>query len=329
MKWKIRNIAVAGAAAVLAVAFATVAFPTSVGAQNYPSQRITFVVGFAAGGFADSVARIIGDHVTRTLGQTVLVENRGGAASNIAARMVAVAPADGYTVLVSTTALPINATLYKKLEYSLLDDLVPVAVAVRAPETFSAHRSRPQTLQDFIQAAKSAKLSFGSAGVGSGSHLTWFSFFRNYAKADIVHVPFRGGEPATQAAVGGQVDGLAATASASIVGQLTDGGLTCLAVAAAQRYPLLPNCPSLAELGYRGAEGSSWVGFWVPKGTPPNVVASLNKAINSVIDNPRATENLKRNGDLPGLSVEAADKFVRSEVATWGERVKASGAQVD
>ena len=315
----------------LAVAFAALACATatSAGAQDYPNRRITFIVGFAAGGFADSVARIIGEHVSKTLGQTVLVDNRGGAASNIAARAVAIAPPDGYTVLVSTTSLAINATLYKKLDYSLLDDLVPVAIAVRAPETFSASASKPQTLQKFIEAARSGQLTFSSAGVGSGSHLTWFSFFQNNAKATVVHVPFRGGEPAMQAAMGGQVDGFASTASASVVGQLTEGTLTCLAVASAQRYALLPNCPSLAELGYPGAEGSSWVGFWVPKGTPANVIVALNKAINAITDNPKATENLKRNGELPGLSVEAAEKFVVGEVATWGERVKASGAQVD
>ncbi len=324
MRRRLHTVAVGIGAFALAVACAPRA-----GAQDYPSQRIAFVVGFAAGGFADSVARIVGDHVSKALGQPVLVENRSGAASNIAARAVAIAPADGHTVLVSTTSLAINATLYKKLDYSLLDDLIPVAVAVRAPETISAHPSKPQTLQQFIGAAKSANLTFGSAGVGSGSHLTWFSFFKVNAKADIVHVPFRGGEPAMHAAIGGQIDGFAATASAGVVGQLTQGGLTCLAVAAAQRYALLPNCPSLAELGYPGVEGSSWVGFWVPKGTPARVVAALNKAINSIADNPKALESLKRNGDLPALSVEAADKFVRGEVASWGERVKASGAQVD
>jgi tripartite-type tricarboxylate transporter receptor subunit TctC len=307
----------------------TIAFCTGAQAQTYPNQRITFLVGFAAGGFADSVARIIADHVGKTLGQTVLVENRGGAASNIAARVVASAPPDGYTVLVSTTALAINATLYKKLDYSLLNDLVPVAVAVRAPETFSANKTKPQTLAAFLDAAKTRQLSFGSAGVGSGSHLTWFSFFNVTAKVNVVHVPFRGGEPAMQAALGGHVDGFAATASASVVGQLTEGGLTCLAVAAAQRYGLLPNCPSLAELGYPGVEGSSWVGFWVPKATPPQVVAALNKAINSITENPQAAAGLRRNGDLPALSVEDTDRFVRSEVAIWGERVKASGAQVD
>jgi tripartite-type tricarboxylate transporter receptor subunit TctC len=324
MSGRVRKIASGAGAAILALACASAA-----GAQDYPNRRITFIVGFAAGGFADSVARIIGDHVGKTLGQTVLVENRGGAGSNIAAKAVASAPADGYTVLVSTTALAINATLYKKLEYALLDELVPVAVAVRAPETFSVGPGKAQTLQKFVADAKAAKFTFGSAGVGSGSHLTWFSFFKNDAKVDVVHVPFRGGDPAMQAAMGGQVDGFAATASASVVGQLTEGRLTCLAVAATQRYALLPNCPSLAELGYPAAEGSSWVGFWVPKGTPANVVAALNKAVNSITENTQATANLKRNGDLPGLSVEAADKFVRGEVATWSERVKASGAQAE
>ena len=324
MRSRFHTVAVGIGATALAVACASRA-----GAQDYPSQRIAFVVGFAAGGFADSVARIVGDHVSKTLGQPVLIENRSGAASNIAARTVASAPADGHTVLVSTTSLAINVTLYKKLDYSLLDDLIPVAVAVRAPETLSVNRSKPQTLQQFIEAAKSANLTFGSAGVGSGSHLTWFSLLKVNANVDIVHVPFRGGEPAMQAAIGGQVDGFAATASAGVIGQLTQGGLTCLAVAAAQRYAPLPHCPSLAELGYPGVDGSSWVGFWVPKGTPARVVAALNKAINSITDNPKALENLKRNGDLPALSVEAAEKFVRGEVANWGERVKTSGAQVD
>jgi tripartite-type tricarboxylate transporter receptor subunit TctC len=319
-----RSIA-AGIGAAIAIAFAGAA-----AAQDYPNRRITFIVGFAAGGFADSVARIIGDHVGKTLGQTVIVESRGGAASNIAAKLVAGAPPDGYTVLVSTTALTVNATMYRKLDYSLLEDLIPVAVAVRAPEAFAVNDSRPKTLKGFIDAAKTGKFTFGSAGVGSGSHLTWYSFFKMKANVDVVHVPFRGGEPAMQAAVGGQVDGIAATASAHTVNQFTESGkLACIGVASPQRYPRLPDCPTLAELGYAGAEGSSWVGFWVPKGTPANIVAALNKAINSITENPQAAANLARNGELPGLSVEATDKFVRAEVASWGERVKASGAQVE
>jgi tripartite-type tricarboxylate transporter receptor subunit TctC len=312
----------------IALATAMVPFVGEASAQGYPSQPIKIVVGFAAGGFADSAARVVGDHVSRKLGQTVIVENRGGAASNIAARAVAGAPADGYTILASTTSLAINATLFKKIDYSILKDLTPVAVAVRAPEIFAVNPSRPGTLKEFLAAAKSQRFTYGSAGVGSGSYLTWFSFFKNSAKADVAHVPFKGGAPAAQAAIGGQVDGLATTASANAVAQVTSGKLTCIAVAAAQRYKKLPDCPTLAESGFPGIEASSWVGFWVPAGTPANVVATLNKAINSIAEDKEAAAKLTRNGDLAGLSPEEAAAFVKSEVETWGARVKAAGAEV-
>ncbi len=322
MNWTTRSIVAGIGATALVLA-------TSAGAKDYPEKRITFVVGFSAGGFADSVARIVGQHVGKVLGQAVVVENRGGAASNIAARAVASAAADGYTVLVSTTSLAVNATLYKKIDYSVVKDLTPVAIAVRAPETFSVNPSRPKTLKEFLTASKSKKFSYGSAGVGSGSYLTWFTFFKDVAKIKADHVPFKGGALAMQAAIGGSVDGLAATASGSTVTQVNSGKITCLAVAAAKRYQLLPNCPTLAESGFANFEGSSWVGFWVPAGTPANVVAALNKAINSITDDPKAAANLKRNGDLSGLSVKATDEFVKSEVASWGERVKTAGIQID
>ncbi|OGA04503.1 MAG: hypothetical protein A3H35_05170 [Betaproteobacteria bacterium RIFCSPLOWO2_02_FULL_62_17] len=298
-------------------------------AQQYPNQRITFLVGFAAGGFADSVARIVGDHVGNVLHQPVIVENRGGAASNIAARAVASSPADGYTVLVSTTSLTVNATLYKKIDYSLVKDFIPVAIAVRAPEQFSVNPSRPGTFKEFLAAAKTKRFTYGSAGVGSGSYLTWFAFFKVTAKVNVAHVPFKGGALANQAAVGGQIDGLAATASGNTVSQVTNGSLVCLAVAAAKRYRNLPNCPTLAESGFPGIEASSWVGFWVPAGTPANVVATLNKAINSIDGNAKAADNLKRNGELSALSVDETAAFVKSEIESWGARVKAAGAEVN
>lgn len=323
MIWGTRFVAATLGAVSIALGLAT---PAS--AQTYPATRITFIVGFAAGGFADLVARIVGNHVAAKLGQPVVVESRPGAGSNLAAQFVARAKPDGYTVLVSTTGLAINATLYKKLEYSLLDDLIPVAIPVRAPETFSTKLGGAKTLQEFIDQGKSKSLTFGSAGVGSGSHLTWFSFFKANTKLDIVHVPYQGGGPAKTEAIGGQIDGLAATASGDIVAIDAPGGLlTCLAVAAPKRYDLLPDCPTLAEAGYPGIEGSSWVGFWVPKETPPNIVAALNAAINSITEDSQATEKLKANGDLTSLSPQQAADFVKSEVAVWGERVKVSGVQ--
>jgi tripartite-type tricarboxylate transporter receptor subunit TctC len=312
----------------IVLAIAMVPFIGEASAQGYPNQTIKIVVGFSAGGFADSAARVIGDHIGRKLGQTVIVENRGGAASNIAARAVASAPKDGYTILASTTSLAVNATLFKSIDYSILTDLTPVAIAVQAPEMFAVNPSRPGTLKEFLAAAKSQKLTYGSAGVGSGSYLTWYSFFKDDAKVVIAHVPFKGGAPAAQAAIGGQVDGLGTTASANAVAQVKAGKLVCLAVAAAKQYRNLPACPTLAESGFSGIEASSWVGFWVPAGTPASVVATLNKAINSIAEDKEAAAKLTRNGDLAGLSPEETAAFVKSEVETWGARVKAAGAEV-
>jgi tripartite-type tricarboxylate transporter receptor subunit TctC len=325
MKWTPRKIATGLGAAIIALGISGGAQ-----AQTYPNQRITFVVGFAAGGFADSVARIIGDHVSQKLGQPVVVESRAGAGSNIAASYVAHANPDGYTVLVSTTGVAINATLYKKLDYNLVNDLIPVAIAVRAPETFSVNLDGPKTLQEFLDKAKTKPFTFGSAGIGSGSHLTMYTFFKTVAKVNGTHIPYQGGGPAKTDTIGGHVDGLAATASSDIVSMFAKGGLLrCLAVAAPKRYDLIPDCPTLAEAGFPNYEGSSWVGFWVPKGTPANVVNALNAAINSITDDKDATAKLKQNGDLSSFSPAEASDFVKKEVDTWGERVKASGVQQD
>ena len=264
-----------------AVAATSLAAPSE--AQQYPSQRITFIVGFAAGGFADSVARIVGEGVSKTLGQPVVIENRGGAGSNIAAQAVASAKPDGYTVLVTTTSIAVNASLYKKLNYSL-SDLTAVAMPISAPETLEVHPSKPKTLKDFLAAAKTREVTFGSAGVGSGSFLAMHYFLNEIAKVKAAHVPFSGGAPAMQAVVGNQVDALATTLTGGTVAQINDGKLVCLGVASAKRFPALPNCPTFAESGFSGFEAASWVGFFVPAKTDRAVVDKLNAAINSAID---------------------------------------------
>lgn len=297
-------------------------------AQSYPSKRINLIVGFSAGGFTGTASRIVGDHISKKLGQTVVVTARPGAASNIAALAVSKAKPDGYTILASTTSLTVNTTLYKSLEYNLLNDLTPVAIAVRAPETFSVYPGTATSMKDFLQKSKSNKFTYGSAGIGSGSYLTWFSFFKNVAKANIKHVPFKGGAPAMQAVIGGQVQGFAATSSGNVVAQIKAGKIHCLAIAAAKRESRAPNCPTLAEIGYPGIEASSWVGFWVPKGTPADVIAKLNAAVNSIVENKEAAAKLTRSGKIPGLGVKETDAFVRNEVETWAARVKASGAEV-
>ncbi len=313
--------AVVYAALVLAVA-------ATAGAQNYPTGRITFVVGFPAGGFADGVARLVGEHVGRVLGQQVIVENRGGAASNIAAHAVTTAKADGYTVLVSTTSVANNATLYKKLNYSLAD-LTPVAIPVQAPETLTVHPSKPNTLKSFLAMAKGKEITFASAGVGSGSFLSMHYFLNDIAKVKAAHVPFTGGGPATQAAIGNQVDSLASTLSGNTAAQVKGGKLVCLGVAAAARFPTLPDCPTFAEGGFPGFEAASWVGFFVPAKTDGAIVAKLNGAINSILDDAPTRTKLSANGTLAKRSPTDTVSFLQSEVESWRKKVQAAGVFVE
>lgn len=298
-------------------------------AQDYPSQRITFIVGFPAGGYADSVARIVAEHVGNVLGQSVVVENRAGAASNVAARAVTSAEPDGYTVLATTTAVAINTKLYKSIDYSLTNDLIPIAAPVSAPEILAVHPSKPQPLSEFLDAAEQQRMTFATAGTGSGSFLALYSFFKNEAKVDVDHVPFQGGAPALQAAVGDQVDAVAATASGTTVGQVTEGNLACLGVAAAERYDHLPDCPTFIEGGFPGFVASSWVGFFVPAGTDPAIVERLNEAVNSIADDPAMLEKLTANGEVTQRSVEETAAFIRDEIDRWGARVEAAGIIVE
>lgn len=298
-------------------------------AQDYPTDRITFIVGFDAGGYADGVGRIVAEHVGNALGQTVVVDNRPGAASNVAARAVASAEPDGYTVLVTTTAIAINTKMYATLDYSLADDLIAVAVPIAAPEMLAVNPSKPHTLEEFLAAAKEQPMSFSSAGTGSGSFLAISSFFNNEADVDIPHVPFQGGAPALQAAVGDQVDAVAATASGTTIGQVKEGNLVCLGIAADERFENIPDCPTFAESGFEGFEAASWVGFFVPAGTDPAIVETLNEAINSIADSPETLARMTANGMFTARSVEDTATFVDQEVELWGARVEAAGVQIE
>lgn len=322
MHWTTNGILAGVGATALALSLATGA-----GAQDFPNKRINLIVGYNAGGFTDSASRVVAEQMSKELGQTVVVENRGGASSTIAALAVSQADADGYTILASTASLTVNETLYKNLEYSLLDDLKPVAVVLRAPETFNVPKDGPDTLAAFLEKAKSETLNYAVPGTGTTSAFTYFTFFKDLAKVEVDQVPFSGGGPATQAAIGGQTDGFAASASGGIVKQVSEGNLKCLAVAAPDRDSRLPDCPTLTEAGFPDHYGYSWVAFWVPSGTPDDVVAKLNAAINSINGNEAEVAKLAAGGQVLNMSPAEADEWVRNEVATWGERVKAAGAE--
>jgi tripartite-type tricarboxylate transporter receptor subunit TctC len=294
---------------------------------RYPSKKVDFIVAFAAGGFADTLARFLAQKLNEKWGQPVVIENRGGAGGNTAARAVRSTEPDGYTILVTTTAIAINPTMYKKLDFSI-DQMAAVAIPAASPETLAAHPSKGMGgLKGFLEANKGREVTFASAGVGSGSHLAAEYFFKVHAKSPALHVPFRGGAPAVQAVIGDQVDLIAS--SFGVTSQVVDGKLTGLAVASPQRNPAMPNVPTYKESGF-DFEAESWVGFFVPAKTDPKVVAQLNGAINEVISEPASREHLTKLGfRVVPRNVGESQAYLNSEVAKWGEMVRTVGVYVD
>lgn len=297
--------------------------------QAYPNRRISMVVGYSPGGFADTLARVVSDGLGRRLNQVVTVENRDGAGGNIAATAISTAAPDGYTILVTTTSIAISQTAYHNLSYTA-DQFIPVAIPASAPEIIAVPAvSDTKSLKDYIALAKSAGgATFSSAGVGSGSHLAAEYFFKQQTGAEVVHVPFRGGALAVQAAIGNQVDLVAA--SFGITGQINEGVLRGLAVASKERVKAAPDVPTYAELGFGDYEAASWVGFFVPAGTPASVVEKLNAEINAVIGNPQPSALLTKQGYvLQARDAAETARYFQDEIKVWGERVKALNISID
>ena len=225
-------------------------------AQQYPTQPVTLVVAFAAGGFADSVARLFSDELGKKLGQSIVVENRGGAGGNLGARTVVNAPADGHTILVSTTSVAVNDTLYKNKGYAS-GDLRGVAIVGSTPEALILNPSNPaKTLKEFIEAAKTKPVTFGTAGVGTSSYISGEYFFKHLAKVEAIHVPYQGGAPAINALMGGHVDSMALTLPPAIP-HINAGRLRGIALASERRLAAIPDVPTYAESGYPGFVATS------------------------------------------------------------------------
>ena len=304
--------------------------PRTTAAQDYPAKQITLVVAFAPAGSADSVTRILADRLGARLGgASIVVENRGGAGGNLAAKQVAAAPADGYTVLVTTTAVAINETLYRNKGYAT-EELRPVAIAASFPEVLACSVSNPaRDLQELLRALTDKGVSYSSAGVGTPSFIQAEYFFKTLAKIRAVHVPFAGGAPAVAAAMGNHVDVVAAalpTASQLI----NQGKLKGLAVASRARAAAVPSVPTYAEGGFPDYLALTWVGFLVPAKTNDAVVAKLNAAINEVLAESDVQERLRNIAFEPMRGTPAeASSFFQSEIDSWGKRVRAIEYFVD
>jgi tripartite-type tricarboxylate transporter receptor subunit TctC len=296
---------------------------------SYPSQTIAVQVAFAAGGIADVVARLISQKLTERLGQTVVVENRGGAGGNLAARAVAAAAPDGYTLLATTSALAVNDSASRNKGYAT-EDLRAVAIVAISPDVLAVKADNPaRDLKAFIAAAKDKSFTFGSAGTGTGPHIGAEYFFREVAKVKFVNVPFTGGAPAVTALVGGHIDALVLTLP-TVTAQINQGTLRGLGLASPVRNAAVPGVPTYEDMGFPGVHTGSWVGFFAPARTPDAVVAKLNVEINAALKLADVQEKLKSIGfdSIVKNRAEVADYF-KAEVANWGKMVRAIGVTVD
>lgn len=323
-------LGITGITRVACLTFAILGGSATSHAQEWPTKRITLVIGFAAGGFADSVARIIGTKLATNLGQSIIYQNMDGAGGNIAARHVAVAPNDGYTVLVTTTSLAINDTVYKSKGFSA-QGLTPVAISVSAPESLASNpKSSIKTLGDLVsQAKKGEPIFLGTPGIGSGSHLAAEFFFKTLAKIEVKHIPFPGGAPTKLGLLAGDVNIMATTAAAATIPAMLSGEINGLAVASAERDPAIPNVPTFAELGYPGFMASSWAGFFVPDGTPEPALRKLNAEINAALKDPEVISRIDSIGLVKTFRPQPeAASFFKSEISNWAAMVQAAGVSV-
>ena len=304
------------------------ALPRIASAQTYPNRPVRWVVGFAAGGPQDIVARLLGQSLSERLGQQFVIENRPGAGGNIGTEAVVRAPADGYTILMIGPSAAINVTLYEGLSFNLLRDIAPVAGIMRTANVLEVNLSLPvRSVPEFIAYAKAnpGKINMASAGNGSSQHVAG-ELFKMLTGIDMVHVPYRGAGPALTDLLGGQVQVMFDN-MASSVEHVRSGKLRGLAVSTAARSEALPDLPTVGDF-VPGYEASGLYGVGVPKDTPADIVGKLNREITAAVNDPKMKPRL---ADLGGtvLSGTPADfgRLLAEEVEKWGKVVKFSGAK--
>ncbi|MGE5526119.1 MAG: Bug family tripartite tricarboxylate transporter substrate binding protein [Rhodospirillaceae bacterium] len=302
----------------------------SVQAADYPTKPIRMLVGFAPGGGTDTTARPIAQKLGDALGQQVIVDNRPGAAGNIATEITAHAAPDGYTILMATIAsLAINPSLYSKLPFDPEKDLAPVIQAVDSTNILSLHPSVPaNSVKELIALAKQKPLNYGSSGVGGTGHLAG-ELFNVMAGTKMAHVPYKGGGPAMIDLVAGNIQLVFATA-ASAVPQIKSGKIKGIAVTTAKRSGLVPDLPTISEAGLKGFDANNWYGIVVPAKTPRPIINRLNAEVAKILNMPDIKQFLFNQGlDVAPGTPEAFGAYIRSERAKWAKVVKAAGAKAD
>ncbi len=312
-------------------AFALCFLAPAVHAQTYPSKPVRMIVPFAAGGILDIVARAVGERLSGSLGQQLVVDNRGGAGGAIGTEIAARAAPDGYTLLtghIGTHA--INVNVYPKLGYHPVRDFAPITLAAVFPLALFVHPSVPaQSVSDLIALAKSrpGQINFASAGSGGPTHMAG-EMLKAMARIDIVHVPYKGNAAALNDLLGGRVH-LFFSNLVTALPHARAGRLRAIAVSTTKRSAQAPEMPTVAESGLPGYDMTNWIGMFAPAATPRAIVMKLNREIVAILEAPDLKERFRTQGlDLVGSTPEAFAAFIRSEIAKWRKVVKDSGAKV-
>ena len=298
--------------------------------SDYPSKPIHWVVAYPPGGTTDLLARLMAQWLSQRLGQQVIIDNKPGAGNNIGTEFAIRAPADGYTIFLVNPANAINATLYPKLPFVFLDDLVPVAGIVRVPNVMTVSKNFPaRNIAEFIDYGKKNpdKINMASSGAGTSVHLSG-ELFRFMSGTSMKHIPYKGAGPAITDLLGGQVDVIFDNMP-SIINHIRAGSVRALGVTSAQRSPALPDVPAIAEV-VPGYEASAWFGAAAPKGTPAAAIARLNREFNAALADPAMKAKL---ADLGGVPIAGTPEqfwaIHRMETEKWAKIVQFSGAKAD
>ncbi|MBL8379759.1 MAG: tripartite tricarboxylate transporter substrate binding protein [Burkholderiales bacterium] len=298
-------------------------------AQTYPTRPVRMVIGFTPGGGVDINARLLASRLSEILGQSVVVENRPGAGTNIASELVAKAPADGHTLLMNTGAIAINMSLYKSPGYDTLRDFSPVSIFSESQNILTVSAAKPyRNVGELIAAAraKPGALTYGSAGAGSTQHLAG-ELFKLRTGTDILHVPYKGSAPALTALIAGEIDMVLINVPA-IIGQVKSGRLRPLAAAGNRRSEQLADVPTLREAGVNGVESTVWYGVLAPAATPRDIIATLASAIGRAARAPETRQRLTDQGaEAVGSTPDEFAAILREDVARWRDVVRAAGVK--
>ena len=308
-----------------------VAFATDTCAQGYPHKSIRLIVGYPPGGATDITARIIGQKISASLGQAVVIDNRPGAGGNLGAELAAKAAPDGYTIFMCTIANSINYSLYKDLTFDLVKNFTPVSQATSILSFLVVHPSLPvKSVKELIALAKSSprKLDYASSGVGNSPHLA-AEMFKTMAGVDMVHIPYKGTAPELTDLLAGVVK-IAFETTPAVLTHVKGGKLRALAVNSTKRTPLLPDLPTMGEAGLPGFEVTSWNGIVAPAGTSKEIVMRLNQEVVKALKMPEVSEKLSGIGADPvGGTPEQFGAFIQVEIKKWAKVIQEAGVKID